>query len=147
MLESPFYRCPLCDFLYGLNEGVDIEGFGDIIVDIRVDFVELVSLDAFCGQYDDGILFDEPIDRHFLYGFYTVHDRHHKVQKDDSLETFFEFKEAVSSIIRGGDLKAMAFEKCSKAVDYIGVVIDDHKVFLKIPFLVHMNISLDYFSI
>lgn len=140
-LISSFHRWFLRYFLHAVQKGADIEWFGDEISDIRVDIVELLSLDSLRGEHDDGIIVGEPIDGHFLDGLDPIHDRHHQVQDDDPLETFLQFDQTIPAVVRCDDLKAFPFEKLLKAQNDIRVVIHDHEIFLIISYLIHTIIS------
>lgn len=141
LLVSSLHWWFLCDFFHGMQQGADIKWFGDVIGDVWVDIVEFLSLYTFCGEHDDGVFIGEPVDCHFLYGFDSVHDRHHEIQDNDSLESLFQFNETVSSVVCSGDLKAFSLEQLLKAQDDIRVVVDNHYFFLIVTFLVHTSIS------
>jgi len=89
---------------------LDIKGFDDVISDKGVDFVELVSLDALCGQNNNGVIVNESVSAYSLYGFYPIHERHHEVKDDDALESLFEFSETDSAVVRADDVKSLPFE-------------------------------------
>ena len=79
---------------------------------------------------------------HFLYSVYTIHDWRHKIEDDDSLETFFEFKQAVSAIVIGGDLKTMTFPRTSlRPLTISGSSSTINNIFLIICLLFHISIS------
>ena len=61
-------------------------------MNVGVDLVEFVSLNAFWGEHNDGILVGKSIGYDFLYRCYTIQDWYPKAEDDDLLETFFEFK-------------------------------------------------------
>jgi hypothetical protein len=114
-----------------------MEWFENILVNIGIDFVEFVSLNAFFGEHNDGILVgSKSISYDFLYSCYTIHDWYPNVEDDDSLKTFFEFKKAVLTVVSGGDLKTMFFKNLGEILDDIRVVLDNHNFFFDSMFAV-----------